>query len=177
MKYLNVSKKIDRLNDSVGKGVSYLVLIMVLLTCLIAILRYVFKIGFISMQDAVIYMHSAAFLLPAAVALRLGYHVRVDIFYASLTPQKKALINGLGAVFILIPVMIFCFAISWNYVAFSWKHLEGARDTGGIEAVFLLKTLLLIMPTLMILQGISEAIKSYYIYTNQLEPEENPRQH
>lgn len=172
MNWLRLARKIDAFNEAIGKSVAFLTLFMVLLTFIITILRYVFRIGFISLQEAVIYMHSMVFLLVAASALKNNIHVRVDIFYTNFSQQKKALLNILGTIFILFPTMFFCLIISWKYVIFSWKYLEGSSEAGGIDLVYLLKTLLLIMPSLLIIQGISEIIKNYLFYKEKISEKE-----
>lgn len=175
MSLLNLSRKIDKFNDIIGQSSAFLTVFMVLTTFIITILRYVFKIGYISMQEAVIYMHAISFLLPTAIALRKNYHVRVDIFYSGLNPQKKALVDMLCHIFILLPVVIFCFYISWEYVSFSWQYFEGSREAGGLGGVFLIKTLLLVMPVLLFFQGISEIIKNYMIYKGYLPSDTFPK--
>ena len=71
---------IDRINDVIGRSISWLTLAMVLVTFLIVVLRYAFSIGWIAMQESVIYLHSIVFMLGAAYTLKQNGHVRVDIF-------------------------------------------------------------------------------------------------
>ena len=61
-----VSKKINNLNIKIGRLFSWLLLLMVLLTCLIVVLRYLFNIGFIWMQELVRFFYAAVFLICAA---------------------------------------------------------------------------------------------------------------
>ena len=82
-----ISKFIDNFNKKVGKLFSWLLLLMVLLTCLIVVLRYLFNIGFIWMQELVRFFYAAVFLICAAYTLVEDAHVRVDIFYSKLFRQ------------------------------------------------------------------------------------------
>ena len=70
-----------------------------------------------------------------------------------MNARKKAWVNLLGTLFMLIPMFVFIIWVSWGYVMNSWHNLEGSPEAGGIPAVFLLKTVILIMPVLMLLQG------------------------
>ena len=97
-------------------------------------------------------------------------HVRVDIFYRPLSAKGKAWINALGTLLLLIPTCIFLLWISWEYVASSWSYFEGSRESGGIDAVFLLKTLLLIMPVLLILQGLANLLHSLLVISDRIPP-------
>jgi TRAP-type mannitol/chloroaromatic compound transport system permease small subunit len=92
--------------------------------------------------------------------LKTDGHVRVDIIYRHLPARRRALIDLLGALFLLLPVCGFLLWISWDYVATAWSLREGSRETGGLPYVYLLKTLIPIAAGLLILQGISQALGS-----------------
>ena len=155
-----ITNTINLLNEWVGKTISWLTLLMVLVTFLIVVLRKVNNIGWISMQESVVFMHALVFLLGAAYTLKQEGHVRVDIFYRNLSTVGKAWIDCLGAIFLLLPVSVFIFWYSFDYVTSSWALQEGSREAGGLPGVYLLKTTLLIMPSLIILQGLTQILKS-----------------
>lgn len=155
-----VVDKIDFINLSLCKLVSWFTLLMVVTTLLIVILRYGFSIGWIAMQESVIYLHAMVFLLGSAHTLRVNEHVRVDIFYRRFTAKKQAMVDIFGSLFLLMPVNIFVFVISYEYVARSWSIFEASQEAGGIPAVFFLKTLILIFAFIMVLQGIAEVIRN-----------------
>ena len=154
---------IDRINDAIGRSISWLTVVMVIVTFLVVVLRYVFSIGSIAMQESVIYLHSLVFMLGAAYTLKRNGHVRVDIFYEKMSPRSKAWVNLLGAVLLLVPFCLFIIFISWNYVSLSWSLLESSRDAGGLPAVFLLKTTIPVMALLVMLQGIAQAMRSVLV--------------
>ncbi len=115
------------------------------------------------MQESVIYLHSMVFMLGAAYTLKQNAHVRVDIFYEKLSSRRRAWIDLLGSMLLLVPFCLFIMVISWNYVGLSWSLLEGSREAGGLPAVFLLKTLIPVMAALVMLQGIAQAMRSILI--------------
>ena len=155
-----IIQKIDRLNDVIGRSIKWLTLAMVLITFLVVLLRYVFSIGWIAMQESVIYLHSIVFMLGAAYTLKRNTHVRVDIFYENMTLRSKAWVDLFGVTFLLIPFCLFILIISWNYVSLSWSLLESSRDAGGIPAIFLLKSTIPLMAALLLLQGIAQGLRS-----------------
>ena len=124
------------------------------------VLRYFFQIGFVVLDESVIYMHSIVFMLGAAFTLKRGGHVRVDIFYNKLSATGKARVDLLGTVFLLLPVCIFIGLISLEYVSASWRILETSPQVNGIPALFLLKSLILLMSSLLVLQGLAELIRN-----------------
>jgi TRAP-type mannitol/chloroaromatic compound transport system permease small subunit len=153
-------RKIDSFHHALCQLVSWFTLFMVALTLLIVVLRYGFNLGWIAMQESVMYLHGMVFLVGAAHTLRVNEHVRVDIFYRGFTPEKQAKVDIFGSLVLLMPVNLFIFFISFNYVMASWKIFEDSQEAGGIPAVFLLKSLILVFASTMVLQGIAEVIRN-----------------
>ncbi|MGK0381843.1 MAG: TRAP-type mannitol/chloroaromatic compound transport system permease small subunit [Flavobacteriales bacterium] len=151
---------IDSLNNFLCRLVSGFTLLMVLITFLIVVLRYGFNLGWIAMQESVMYLHAMVFLLGAAHTLRVNEHVRVDIFYRRFSPKKQVKVDIFGGLLLLMPVNIFIFMVSFEYVMRSWRVMETSQEAGGMPAVFLLKTLILIFPLTMLLQGIAEVVRN-----------------
>jgi TRAP-type mannitol/chloroaromatic compound transport system permease small subunit len=151
---------IDALNRSIANAVSWLVVIMVLTMFSIVLMRYIFNEGSIFFQESITYMHGLVFMLAIAHILQTDGHVRVDILYQRWGTKGKAIVNLLGSIFLLLPICSFVLYISWDYVAASWSYYEGSREAGGIDGVYMLKSLIPIMAILLLLQGISESLKA-----------------
>jgi TRAP-type mannitol/chloroaromatic compound transport system permease small subunit len=112
------------------------------------------------LTESIIYGHAALIMLAAAWTLREGGHVRVDIFYADAGPRTKAWIDLLGALLLLLPFMLALAWLAMPYVARSWAIFERSRETSGIPAVFLLKTLIPLFALMLAMQGVSQAIRA-----------------
>ncbi|MEX2125937.1 MAG: TRAP transporter small permease subunit [Woeseia sp.] len=153
---------IDALNRRVGQSVAWLTLAMVLFTFSIVILRYVFNIGSIWLQETVTWMHAAVFMLGGAWTLQRDEHVRVDIFYRGMSQVRRAWVDIAGVVIFLFPLCGYIFYESFDYVTASWSIRESSRDAGGLPYPFvsLLKSILVVMPVLVSLQGLSLLIAS-----------------
>jgi TRAP-type mannitol/chloroaromatic compound transport system permease small subunit len=149
-----LANQMEQFIDWSGRVVSWCVLAMVLLTFLVVVLRYVFDSGWIALQESVSYLHSLVFLLGAAYTLKHDAHVRVDIFYSRFSERTKAWVELLGHLFILIPVMLFIAWISWPYISDAWAVKESSRDAGGLPGVYLLKSMILLMAGLLIIQAL-----------------------
>lgn len=167
----SLAHAIDRLNQIVGRSVAWLALGMVLVQFIVVVMRYVFGIGSIAMQESIVYMHGFVFLLAGGYTLWRGGHVRVDIFYRTASAKNKAIIDILGVVFLLIPVVTTIWLVSWPYVSNSWSVMEGSQETSGIQYVYILKTTILAFCLLVLLQGISLAAHSILILAGLEEPE------
>ena len=144
----------------VGRAVAWLTLLMVLVTVVVVVLRYFLGIGWIWLQESVTWMHATVFLLAAAYTLARDEHVRVDIFYSRYSDRTRAWVDLLGSLLLLLPVMVFIVLISWRYVADSWSVLEGSREAGGLPAVFLLKSLIIVMAVMLSLQAVVQIARS-----------------
>lgn len=140
-----------------GRGVAWLTLAMVVLTFAIVVMRYGFNEGWIWLQEGVTYLHATVFMVAAAWAFQTDDHVRVDIFYRGSSPRYKSAVNLAGTLLFLVPFSLFLVIIGWNYVAASWATMEASREAGGLPLVFLLKSLILVLPVLLLLQSLSTA--------------------
>lgn len=155
-----VTHAIDVFHYKLCQVVSLLTIVMTALTFTIVVLRYGFDMGWIAMQESVMYLHAAIFMLGAAHTLKAGGHVRVDVFYRKFSLRRKAIVDFFGGLFLLLPVTLFIFFISWDYVAKSWQLNEASQAAGGLPYLFLLKSFILLFAATLTLQGISEILKN-----------------
>ena len=153
---------IDRISAVLGKASAWLTLFMVVVTCVVVVMRYVFDAGLIWLQESVTWMHAVVFMLGAAYTLEQEDHVRVDVFYRTMSETRRAWVDLLGVLLFLWPL---CFLLTWtafDFVAVSWKLREASRESGGLPypLVPLLKSVLLIMPLTVALQGAALLLRS-----------------
>lgn len=157
-----VAMTFDRISNCIGRATAWLTLLMVLVSFVVVILRYALDTGFIWLQESLTWMHAVVFMLGAAYTLQQEEHVRVDIFYRDMSPRGKAWVNLLGVLLFVLPMCVFLVYQAWDYVASSWAIREISRDTGGLPypAIPLLKSMLVLMPVTVALQGLSLALRS-----------------
>lgn len=151
---------IDRLNDTIGRGVAWLTLAMVLITFAVVVLRYIYSIGWVWMQESYVWLNGIVFMLGAGYTLLHNGHVRVDIIYRTASPRYKAIIDIFGSFVLLLPMVTVVFWVSFNYVVASWLKFEESREAGGLPGLFLLKTVILAFCLLLGLQGLALAGRS-----------------
>ena len=153
-------RALDAINTYVGEKAAWLTITMVFIQFFIVLLRYIFGFGSVFLQESILYLHATVFLCGAGYTLRQDAHVRVDAFYHKCRNKTKAWVNLMGCCFFLFPFIGVLAFYGWPYVAASWQVLEGSRETTGIQAVFLLKTLIIIYCFLLALQGVSMVLKA-----------------
>jgi TRAP-type mannitol/chloroaromatic compound transport system permease small subunit len=161
-----IDSAIDAFTEYCGKTIAWLTAAMVVITCTIVVMRYLLETGSIALQESLTYLHAMVFMGGISFALKQGGHVRVDIFYRNFLPRTKAYIDLAGALLLLIPVCLVIFWLNIDYVINSWAIQETSSESSGLPWVYLLKTLLLIMPSLLLLQGFAELIKSLRVLIN-----------
>lgn len=150
---------LDALTEGVGKTVSWLAPLMVVITCAVVLLRYGLGEGSVALQESVTYMHAALFLLGAGYALKHQRHVRVDIFYRRFRPQGRAWVDALGGLVFLIPLAVFIGWISLDFVGNAWRIREVSTDSGGLPWVYWLKTLIPLLALTLSLQAVAEVLR------------------
>lgn len=163
-------RAVDRFTEFNGQLIAWLTLLMMVVTCLVVVLRYVLESGSIALQETVIYLHSALFLLGIAFTLKRDAHVRVDILYRRLSDKGRAWVDFVGGIIFLLPVTLLIFFLCWDYVLASWSIRESSGDPNGLPWVYLLKTLLLVMPVSVLLQATSEIIRNLLIIRGFEQP-------
>jgi TRAP-type mannitol/chloroaromatic compound transport system permease small subunit len=156
---------IDRFSAATGRAAAWLTLAMVVVSFVIVIIRYALDSGYIWLQESLTWMHAAVFMLGAAYTLQRDEHVRVDIFYRDMSVKHRALVNLSGVLFFIFPLCVFFLVEGFDYVRSSWEIREVSRNSGGLPYPFvpLLKSVLLLMPVAVGLQGLSIMLQSIAI--------------
>ena len=156
---LLVARLFVALNEYIGRAVAWLSLFMVLVQFFVVVMRYAFGWGDIRLQESIIYMHAALFLLIAGYTLAHEGHVRVDVLHERFSKRTRAIVETIGSLFFLLPLCAYIFWSSMPYVIQSWAILEASREGAGIPAVFLLKTLIPVFALLLGLQGVANLLR------------------
>jgi len=160
-----VPDALDRISIVAGRITSWLTLVMVIVTVVIVVMRYVFDAGAVWLQESVVWMHAVVFMVGAAYTLQQDDHVRVDIFYRDMSRRRRAWVDLLGTLLFLLPLCVFLGYKSWDFVVVSWHLGESSREPGGMPYPFvpILKSVLLVMPLLLGVQGTALMIRSLQV--------------
>jgi len=161
--WLRLARSVDRLNDWIYAAIRWLVLVMIAVGAYNALARYAnrwtdVQLAPNALYDLQWYMFSLVFLLGAAYGLNHDVHVRVDVFYARLSPRVRAWIDLFGTALFVIPFSIVVMVVSWPAVLNSWAIREASSDPGGL-ARYPIKTVILVCFALLLLQGIAVVIE------------------
>ena len=150
---------IDKLTDNIANGLLYILIVLIVLVFSTVFFRYVFNMSYIIIQEIIMYLHALIFMFGISYALKENSHVKIDVLYNSLNKRAQRVISIAGLVSFILPTALFIIYISIDMVTQSWVILEGSSEAGGLNLVFILKSLIPISGVLIFLQGISELIK------------------
>ena len=167
-------KYIEAINETIGRGVSWVTFGLVVLVFTDVVMRYVFKTSFVFVQEMEWHLFSIIFLVGAGYTLLHDEHVRVDIFYQRMSKKSQAWINLIGTTFFLFPGCYMIIATAIPFVTASYSVMEGSPDPGGVPFRFILKSMIPLGFGFVMLQGISLFLKSLFtVLEKDLQWEDN----
>ena len=162
-KFESICNIINYVNRIAGYICSILVVLMTLNVFLVVILRYLFGISFIWMQETYVWMHAFIFMLGAGFTYLNDDHVRIDIIYRSSSQIYKTIVDLVGIIFFLFPLLYIIWTFSYPFVYKSWQMNEISREAGGLSMLYLLKFAIILFVILLFIQAISKII-NYLLY-------------
>ena len=159
-----IADGIAAINEWVGRGVSWLTFLLVVLVCFDVVFRYLFNDTEAWIMELEWHMFALIFLLGAGFAFKHDRHVRVDLFYSRFSEKDKALLNMIGGLLFLIPWCTMIIWASFQYANVSFQIREVSPDPGGLPARYIIKYAITVGGVLLLLQAISNTIESYLTY-------------
>jgi TRAP-type mannitol/chloroaromatic compound transport system permease small subunit len=165
---LSLSKYIDALNEKIGLGISWALLLAVLICSGNALVRYTFNTSSNAWLEIQWYLFGAIFLLAGSYTLRRNEHVRIDVIVGRFSKRTQVWIDVFGFIFFLLPATLL---ILYFAVPFAWESVrnqEVSSNAGGL-IVWPAKILIPIGFLLLTLQGISELIKRVGFLRGQVD--------
>ncbi len=150
---------IEKVIDSIANTLAYLLALMIILVFITVFTRYMLNVSYVALQELIMYFHAILFMFGVSYALKEKSHVKIDIIYNSLNKKYQYYISLLGTIIFIIPTSIFITYSSMDMVIQSWLLLEGSSEAGGLDLIFILKSVIPITGFLIFIQALSDIIK------------------
>jgi len=154
------SDYIDRFTEWVGRLAGFTLLSLSLLIVYDAFTRYLFHSGSIALQELEWHLFDIVMMFSIAYTLKYNQHVRVDLFYEHFSPKTKVFVDIFGILFLVLPFSSLIIIYSIDFISLSISQLESSSDPGGLPYRYLIKSLMFFSFIIVVLQAISEIIKS-----------------
>ncbi len=161
---LTLSRMIDALSDWVGRALQWVALLMIALGVVNVIGRYLgaelgMQLSSNTLLEGQIQAFAVIFLLGSGYLLRHDGHIRVDILQSGFSARTRAWVDLLGTLLALVPFCTVMLLYGIDYVALAWERLEASPNPGGLP-LYPIKTVLVVGFALLLVQGVSQAIKA-----------------
>ena len=168
---ISLSRLIDTINEKIGHGISWALLIAVIICSGNAMVRYTLNLSSNSWLEIQWYLFSAIFLLASSFTLRRNEHVRIDVIAGRFSKRAQVWIDLLGFIFFLLPMTLIILYYAVPYALLSIQNQEVSSNAGGL-IVWPAKLLIPIGFFLLTLQGVSELIKRIGYLMGKVEASE-----
>ena len=142
---------LEKTINYLGRFISLMIPVMVILMIVIIVARYFLGIGLTGIQELIMYIHALIFLGCAGYVQYKDEHVRVDIFYRDASNKYKNKVNLIFGILFLMPMVFVIGYFSIDLVEMSWKIKEISTEAGGLNYVYIQKTLILLFPLSLLL--------------------------
>ena len=169
----SVITKIDLFSKWVGNIVCWITIPLILGMVYEVFARKLFLAPTIWAYDMSRFLYGALFMLGAGYALSKGVHIRADFLYRNFRTKTQGLIDFWLYLIFYFPGLIVFFYMTLGFVQESIMRGERGMDTTWMPYMWPIKSCLLIGIIFLLIQGVSELLKSYWASTKGQWPGED----
>jgi TRAP-type mannitol/chloroaromatic compound transport system permease small subunit len=162
---------IDKFTDTTGTWIAWLNLPLVLVVAYEVIARYAFNAPTLWSFDVTYMLYGTIFMLGCAYALHKGAHIRTDFFYEKWTARTKGMVDSISYLVFFFPSLIMLLAASGSEAWYAYTIHETSEQTPWRPILWPYKSVVPVTCVLLMVQGISETIKSVYAWRTGIELE------
>ncbi|UCF93750.1 MAG: TRAP transporter small permease subunit [Desulfobacterales bacterium] len=160
--FLRCIRVLDTINDWIGKVIAWLVVPMVGALVYEVFARYFFHAPTEWAYDVTYMLYGGLFMLGAAYTLLKGGHIRTDMFYRLFSPRWQGIVDASLYLLFFFPGLILFFIAGCEYASRSWMIQETASMSPWRPIIYPFKTVIPVSIFMLLIQGISELMKSIY---------------
>jgi TRAP-type mannitol/chloroaromatic compound transport system permease small subunit len=169
--HIRIVRTIDRFTDFTGSLLAWLTLPLVLAVAYEVLMRYVFDSPTAWVFDITYMLYAAIFMLGAAYALHKGAHIRTDFYFEKWSIRTKGVIDAVAYIVFFFPALITLLVIGADQAWYSYSLGETSDQTPWRAILWPFKAVVPLAMLLLLVQGVSETIKSVYAARTGIELE------
>jgi TRAP-type mannitol/chloroaromatic compound transport system permease small subunit len=155
-----LSKILDRFISGVGEGTAWLSVVLIVVIITQVVLRYVFSSGLVILEELQWHLYGVGIMIGLSYCTIHDAHIRLDLLHHGFSQRRKEIIEFLGTLFLLMPMVIIMLMHSWPFVAESFRINEASDSVVGLPYRWFIKSFLLIGFGLLGLAGVSRLIRA-----------------
>jgi len=160
--HIRAVRAIDKFTDTTGTWVAWLNLPLVLAVSYEVIARYAFAAPTIWSYDVTYMLYGTIFMLGAAYALHKGAHIRTDFFFEKWSVRTQGVIDSVAYLLFFFPALAMFLVVGWEEGWYAFEIGETSEQTPWRPILWPFKMVIPLTCLLLMIQGISETIKSVY---------------
>lgn len=164
-----IARPIERINEVAGVAGALVLPLLMLVVVGNVVLRYGFGLGLVELEELQWHLNAITVMLCLGYAYRHDAHVRVDLLRDGWSERRKAWVEILGVLLLLLPFTGGIAWFAWGNFTYSWGIGEGSPMPSGLPARYLVKLLLFVGIALLFLQGIAALGRSCLVIAGQRE--------
>jgi TRAP-type mannitol/chloroaromatic compound transport system permease small subunit len=172
---INIVNLIDKFTDRTGVWIAWLNVPLVVVVAWEVIARYFFHAPTIWSFDVTYMLYGTIFMLGAAYALHKGAHIRTDFFYEKWTVKTKGMVDSISYLVFFFPSIVMLLIASGNEAWYAWTIKETSEQTPWRPILWPYKSVVPVTCVLLLIQGLSEVIKSTYAWRRGIVLEEKEK--
>ena len=161
--YYKTIKVIDAFSEWTGNAFAWLCVPLAIVVFCEVVSRYFFDDPTIWCYELSYMLYGALFMLGAAFTLRRGAHIRTDMLWEKFSETNKGRIDFYAYILFFFPGMILLFATSIDDAWHAFTFGELSEQTPWRPYMWPLKSVVPLTARLMLIQGVSEILKSWYM--------------
>jgi TRAP-type mannitol/chloroaromatic compound transport system permease small subunit len=169
--HIRIVRAIDRFTDTTGTWIAWLIVPLVVVVCYEVIARYALDSPTIWSFDLTYMLYAAIFMLGAAYTLHKGAHIRTDFFFERWSVRTRGVIDSIAYLVFFFPSLVVFLVVSWAQGWYAFEIGEVSEQTPWRPILWPFKMIIPATCLLLLVQGISETIKSVYAARTGVELE------
>jgi TRAP-type mannitol/chloroaromatic compound transport system permease small subunit len=169
--HIRLVRIIDKFTDTTGTWVAWLNVPLVLAVSWEVVSRYAFNAPTLWSFDVTYMLYGTIFMLGSAYALHKGAHIRTDFFFEKWSTRTRGVIDSVAYIVFFFPSIFVFLLVSGAEGWYAFEIGETSEQTPWRPLLWPFKWVVPLACLLLLIQGVSETIKSVWAARTGIELE------
>ena len=165
--FINIVNIIEKTIIRIGKAVSWVNVLLILVILIQVVLRYLFSFSSVALEELQWHLYAVGIMTGLSYALSENTHVRLDLLHGRFRKKTRAWIDIIGLTVLVLP---WCYVIvlhGFDFVAASWRVKETSASPTGLSCYYIIKSVIPVSFSLLTLAALSRIVKQVLVITGK----------